>query len=91
MCGKGCSFPGSANYMHRSEQVSKFGSLVVCSQQWVVICGARNMYLVVMKTDSYPVVQAHIGMRKFCKYKCSLLFCRGTYLWRHILGMLYLV
>ena len=63
MCGKVCSFPSSANYMHRSEQVSKFGCLVVCNQHRVVICGVRSVYLVVMKTDSYPVVEAHIGIR----------------------------
>ena len=79
MCGKGCSFPGSANHMHRSEQVFKFGCLVVCNQHRVVICGVRSVYLVVMKTDTDLVVQAHIGMRKFCKYKCNLLFCRGIF------------
>ena len=26
-------------------------------------CGARSVYLVVMKADSYPVVEAHIGIR----------------------------
>ena len=89
MCGKVCSFPSSTNHMHRSEQVSKFRSLVVCNQHRVVICGVRSVYLVVMKTDSSPVVQAHIGMRKLCKYKCNLLFCRGMFLCRHTLGMLY--
>ena len=63
--------------MQRSKQVSKFGCLVISNHHRVVVCGARSVYLVVMKTDTYPVVRL---ISLFDSYACTnvthAMYCR---------------